>query len=86
MDTRKRLEAKFKRSDLVRTADKRKLFSKGDSTIWCNEFHWTDQGIDDTIPTYQINFLPEIHEEAFLRKKVLTMEESEKGLVKINLL
>ena len=78
------LEAKFKRSDLVRTADKQKFFSKGDSTIWCNDFHWTGQVIDDTIPSYQINFLPEIHKEAYLRTTVLTMEESKKDLVKLN--
>ena len=37
-DRKKLRKAKFKLGDLVRTADKRNIFSDGDSTNWSYEF------------------------------------------------
>ena len=68
-DKRKKKEPKFKLGDLVRTADIKKVFSKGDLTNWSNKLYTITQIIDDTIPSYRINYLPERYNEAFLLEK-----------------
>ena len=67
-DKRKKKEPKFKLGDLVRTADIKKVFSKGDLTNWSNKLYTITQIIDDTIPSYRINYLPERYNENLLRK------------------
>ena len=39
-----------KLGDLVRTADKRNIFSKSDTTNWSNKLYTITEIIDDTIP------------------------------------
>ena len=50
---------KFKLGDLVRTADIKRVFSKGDSTNWSYQVYTVTQVIHDTIPSYRIDYLPE---------------------------
>ena len=51
-------QQKYKLGHLVRTADIKKVFSKGDSTNYSYLFYTITQVIHDTIPSYRINYLP----------------------------
>ena len=48
----------YKLGQLVRTADIRSVFSKGDSTMWSYILYTITEVIHDTIPKYRINYLP----------------------------
>ena len=50
---------KYKLGQLVRTADIKRVSSKGDSTNWSNKLYTITEVIHDTISTYRIDFLPE---------------------------
>ena len=57
LDKRKKNNAKFEIGDLVRTADLKKTFSKGDTTNWSNKMYKITELINDTIPSYKIDNL-----------------------------
>ena len=57
-DKRQKRKTKFKLGDLVRTADIKRTFSKGDTTIWSKKLYTITQTIVDTIPSYRIKYLP----------------------------
>jgi len=75
-DKRQKHKPIFKLGDLVRTADIKRTFSKGDTTNWSNKLYRITQIIDDTIPSYRINYLPERYNENLLRSTKLTLEEN----------
>ena len=50
---------KLKLGQLVRTADIKRVFSKGDSTNWSYKLYTITEVIHDAIPTYIIDYLPE---------------------------
>ena len=58
-DKRKKLNPKINLGQLVRTADIQRVFTKGDSTNWPYELYTITEGINDTIPSYRIDYLPE---------------------------
>ena len=58
-DKRKLLNPKLKLGQLVRTADFKRVFSKGDSTNWSYKLYTITEVVHDTIPSYRINYLPE---------------------------
>ena len=58
-ERRVKQQPKFKLSQLVRTADIKRVFSKGDSTNWSCKLYTITEVIHDTIPSYRINYLPE---------------------------
>ena len=45
---------KFRIGTLVKTADKMKIFSKGDTTKWSGKLYIVTELFNDTIPTYQL--------------------------------
>ena len=56
-DKRNRRSPKYEIGDLVRTADKKKTFSKGDTINWSYELNKNANFFKDTIPSYKtINF------------------------------
>ena len=57
LDKRNKITPKFQINDLVRTADLRKTFSKGDTTIWSYKLYKITEIISDTIPAYKIDNL-----------------------------
>ena len=59
LDKRKKVKPKFQINDLVRTADLKKTFSKGDTTNWSYKLYKITEIINDTIPSYKINNLSE---------------------------
>ena len=57
-DNREIRKSKFNLGQLVRTADIKRVFSKGDSTNYSYKFYLITVVIQDTIPSYPINFRP----------------------------
>ena len=85
LDKRKKVEPKFQINDLVRTADLKKTFSKGDTTNWSYKLYKTTEIINDTIPSYRLDNLKERFNESLLKKTELTMKENNAVMKKLNL-
>ena len=85
LDKRKKVKPKFQINDLVRTADLKKTFSKGDTTNWSYRLYKTTEIINDTIPSYKIDNLKERYNESLLKKTELTMKENKDVMKKLNI-
>ena len=85
LDKRKKVKPKFQINDLVRTADLKKTFSKGDTTNWSDKLYKITEIINDTIPSYKINNLPERYNESLFKKTDLTMKENNSVMKKLRL-
>ena len=85
LDKRKKKSPKFQINDLVRTADLKKTFSKSDMTNWSYKLYKITEIINDTIPSYNIDNLPERYNEALLKKTELTMTENNSVMKKLNI-
>ena len=85
LDKRKKIKPKFQINDLVRTADLKRTFSKGDTTNWSYILYKITEIINDTIPVYKIDNLPERYNESLLKKTELTMKENDNVMKKLNL-
>ena len=59
LDKRKKIRPKFEIGDLVRTADLKKTFPKGDTTNWSYKLYKITEIIDDTLPSYRLDNLKE---------------------------
>ena len=77
---------KFKVGQLVRTADIKKVFSKGDSTNYSYKLYTITEIIHDTIPSYRIDYLPERYNENLLLPTKLTLEKNNKVMKELNLI
>ena len=76
LDKRNKIKPKFQINDLVRVADLKKTFSKGDTTNWSYKLYKITEIIKDTIPTYHIDNLKERYNEVLLKKTNLTLKEN----------
>ena len=76
IDKRQKVTPKFQVNDLVITADLKKTFSKGDTTNWSYKLHKIIEIINDIIPSYCLDNLPERCNEALLKKTELTLKEN----------
>ena len=85
-DKRKILNPKYKLGQLVRTADVKKVFSKGDSTNYSYKIYTVTQVMYDTIPSYRIDYLPERYNENLLLPTKLTFDENNQVMKKLNLI
>ena len=85
IDKRKKVTPKCQINDLVRTADLKKTFSKSDMTNWSYSLNKITEIVDDTIPSYKINNLPERYNEALWKKTKLTMKENRDVMKKLNI-
>ena len=85
LDKRKKVNPKFQINDLVRTADLKKTFSKGDTTNWSYELYKITEIINDTIPAYKIDSLKERYNESLLKKTELTLKQNKDVMKKLNL-
>ena len=86
LDKRNKIKPKSQINDLVRTADLRdKRFLKSDTTNWSYKLYKITEIINDTIPSYKIDNLPEIYNEALLKKTELTMKENRDVMKKLNI-
>ena len=85
LDKRKKITPKFQINDLVRVADLKKTFSKGDTTNWSYNLYKITEIINDTIPAYQIDNLPERYNESLLKKTDLTLKENNSVMKKLKI-
>ena len=85
LDKRKKVKPKFQINDLVRTADLKKTFSKGDTTNWSYKLYKITENINDTIPSYRIDNLKERYNESLLKKTELTLKENKDVMKKLNI-
>ena len=85
LDKRNKIKPKFQINDLVRTADLKRTFSKGDTTNWSYKLYKITEIINDTIPSYKIDNLKERYNESLLRKTESTMKENDNVMTKLNL-
>ena len=76
LDKRTKVKPKFQINDLVRTADLKKTFSKGDTTNWSYKLYKITESINDTIPSYRIDNLKERYNESLLKKTELTLKKT----------
>ena len=77
LDKRERISPKFQVNDLVRFLALTKTISKGDTTIWSHILYKSTEIINETIPIYHFDSLPERCIEALLKKTELTLKENE---------
>ena len=85
-DTREIQKPKIKLAQLVRSADIKRVFSKGDSTNYSYKIYTITEVIHDTIPSYRIDFLPERYNENLLLPTKLSLEEYIKIMKELNLI
>ena len=85
-DNREVRKPKYKLGQLVRTADIKRVFSKGDSTNYSYKLYTITEVIHDTIPSYRINYLPERYKENLLLPTKLSLEQNNKIMKKLNLI
>ena len=85
-DNREVRKPKFKLGDLVRTADIKKVFSKGDSTNWSYKLYTITEIIYDTIPSYRIDYLPERYNQNLLLPTKLSLEQNTQVMKQLNLI
>ena len=83
LDKRKKNKPKFQVNDFVRVAYLKKTFSKGDTTRIYYKLYKSSKIINDTIPSYCIDNLPERCNEALLKRTELTMRENDSVIKKI---
>ena len=85
LDKRNKTKPKFQINDLVRTADLKKTFSKGDTTNWSYKVYKITEIIKDTIPSYHIDNLPERYNESLLKKAELSLKQNKDVMKALNL-
>ena len=84
-DRRRKLHPKYKLGQLVRTADIKRVFSKGDSTNWSYKLYTITEVIHDTIPSYRIDYLPERYNQNLLLPTKLSLEQNNQVMKELNL-
>ena len=85
-DNREIQKPKFKLGQLVRTADIKRVFSKGDSTNWSYKLYTITEIIHDTIPSYRINYLSERYNQNLLLSTKLSLVENNQIVKELNLI
>ena len=75
----------MKLADLVRTADNKRVFSKGDSTDFSYKVYTITEVIHNAIASYRIDFLHESCNENLLLPTKLTPEQNNQIKRKLNL-
>ena len=78
-DKREVRKPKFKLGQLVRTADIKRVFSKGDSTNYSYKFYTVTEVIHDTIPSYRNDYLPERYKDNLLLPTKLSLEQNKQS-------
>ena len=85
-DKREIQKPKCKLGQLVRTADIKRVFSKGDSTNYSYKLNTISEIIYDTISSYRVDYLPERYNENLLLPSKLTLEENNQIMKELNLI
>ena len=83
-DKRVKQKPKYKLGQLVRTADIKKVFSKGDSTNYSYKLYKITEVTHDTIPSYRFDYLLERYNQNLLLTTKLTLEQNNKIMKDLN--
>ena len=83
-DKRRKLNAKFKLGQLVRTADIKRVSSKG--TNYSYKLYTITEVTHDNKPSYRIDYLPEKYNENLLLPTKLSLEQNNKIMKELNLI
>ena len=78
----KKIKPKFQLNVLVRTADLKKTFSKSDMTYWNYKIYKITEIINDTVPSYKIDSLPERYNETLIKKDRVNNEKKNDNVMK----
>ena len=70
----------------MRTADIKKVFSKGDSTNYSYKLYTITEFLHDNMPSYRIVYLPESHIEKLILPTKLTLDENNQFMKELNLI
>ena len=84
-DRRIKQKPKFKLGQLVRTADIKRVFSKGDSTNYSYKLYTITEIIHDTIPSYRNDYLPERYNQNLFQPTKLSLEQNNQIMKELNL-
>ena len=85
-DNREVRKPKFKLGQLVRTADNKKVFPKGDSTNHSYKLYIIPEVIHEFLPSYRIDYLPERYNENLLLPTKISLEENNQVLKELILI
>ena len=85
IEKRKKIKPKFQINDLVRVADLKRTFSKGDTTNWSYKLYKITEIINDTIPACKIDNLLERYNEAILEKTQLSLKQNKDVMKKLRI-
>ena len=85
-DDRVKQKPKFTLGQLVRTADIKRIFSKGDSTNHSYKLYTITEVIHDTIPSNRVDYLPERFNENLLLTTKLSLDENNQLMKELNLI
>ena len=85
-DDREIQKPKYKLGQLVRTADIKRVFSKGDSTNWSYKLYTITEALHNTIPSYRSDYLPERYMGNLLLPTKLSLEQNNQVMKKLNLI
>ena len=85
-NNRENQKPKYKLGQLVRTADIKRVFCKGDSTNYSYKLYTTTEVIHNTIPLFRIDYLPERFEENLLLPTKLSLEQNNQVTKELNLI
>ena len=85
-DRRVRQQSKFSLGQVVRTADIKRVFNKGDSTNYSYILYTITEVIHDNIPSYRIENLRETFIENLLPPTKLTLGENNQIMKKLSLI
>ena len=85
-DDREKQKPKYKLGQLVRTADIKRVFSKGDSTNYSYKLYTITEVIHDTIPSYRLDYLPERYNENLLLPSKLFLKQNNQVMKELKLI
>ena len=85
-DRRVGQQPKYVLGQLVRTAEIKKVFSRGDSTVYSYEVYKITEVVHDTIPSYRMNHRPERYNQNLLLPTKLSLEENIIVMKELNLI
>ena len=85
-DDRQEQRPKYKLGQLVRTADIKRDFRKGDSTNYSYKLYTITEVIHDTIPSFRIDYLPERYNQNLLLSTKLSLEQNNQIMKELNLI
>ena len=85
-DKRRKLSSKYKLGHLVRTADIKRVFSKGDGINYSYKLYTITEVIHDTISSHRIDYLPERYNQNLLLPTKLSLEQNNKIMKELKII